>query len=142
MAMASVTVHRCTMHSTPANLYIIASIGDRVQTEVVALPIMHGDRTIGILYGDNAEHRAPIDDVTGLEIFLSQAGSAFENAAAQGNNETNRYRRHPELGNDTARRGSGDEPVPAVAPSVSEGSGGVGTRQRRFERRPPAQAPR
>jgi hypothetical protein len=48
---------------------------------VVALPIMHGNRTIGILYGDNAEHRAPIDDVTGLEIFLSQAGSAFESAA-------------------------------------------------------------
>jgi len=44
---------------------------------------MHGNRTIGILYGDNAEHRAPIDDVTGLKIFLSQAGSAFEAAAAE-----------------------------------------------------------
>ena len=49
-------------------------------TEVVALPIMHVSRTIGILYGDNAEHRAPIDSVSGLEIFLSQAGYAFGNA--------------------------------------------------------------
>jgi hypothetical protein len=41
---------------------------------------MHANRTIGILYGDNAEHRAPIDSMTGLEIFLSQAGYAFSNA--------------------------------------------------------------
>ena len=82
-AMDSGEVQRGKMRRTPANLDLIASLGDRVPTEVVALPIMHGDRTIGILYGDNAEHRAPIDDVTGLEIFLSQAGSAFENAAAQ-----------------------------------------------------------
>ena len=34
----------------------------------------------GILYGDNAAHRAPIDTMTGLEIFLSQAGYAFGNA--------------------------------------------------------------
>jgi hypothetical protein len=43
---------------------------------------MRGNRTIGILYGDNAEHRAPIDDMTGLEIFLSQAGHAFGSAIA------------------------------------------------------------
>ena len=47
---------------------------------IIALPIMHSGRAIGILYGDNAEHRAPIDSVTGLEIFLSQAGYAFGNA--------------------------------------------------------------
>ena len=49
-------------------------------TEEHALPIMHGNRAIGILYGDNAEHRAAIDSMTGLEIFLSQAGYAFGNA--------------------------------------------------------------
>ncbi len=41
---------------------------------------MHSNRAVGILYGDNAEHRAPIDSMTGLEIFLSQAGFAFGNA--------------------------------------------------------------
>ena len=74
------------MRRTTANLELIERLGDRAPTEVVALPIMHGNRTIGILYGDNAEHRAPIDDLTGLEIFLSQAGAAFESAAAEREN--------------------------------------------------------
>ena len=63
-----------------ANVELIDRLGGVLPTEVVALPIMHAKRTIGILYGDNAEHRAPIDTMTGLEIFLSQAGYAFGNA--------------------------------------------------------------
>jgi len=81
--MKSNEAQRGKMRRTAANLALVESLGDRAPTEVVALPIMHGNRTIGILYGDNAEHRAPIDDITGLEIFLSQAGSAFESAAAE-----------------------------------------------------------
>ena len=81
--MDSGEAQRGKMRRTPANIDLVERLGDKVPTEVVALPIMHGNRTIGILYGDNAEHRAPIDDVTGLEIFLSQAGSAFESAAAE-----------------------------------------------------------
>jgi CheY-like chemotaxis protein len=72
--------HRGKMRRTPANVQLIDTLGGMLPTEVVALPIMHGDRPIGILYGDNAEHRAPIDSMTGLEIFLSQAGFAFGNA--------------------------------------------------------------
>jgi hypothetical protein len=47
---------------------------------------MHEFKVIGILYGDNAEHRAPIDATTGLEIFLSQAGYAFGNAVVASRN--------------------------------------------------------
>jgi CheY-like chemotaxis protein len=72
--------HRGKMRRTPANVELIDGLGGLLPTEVVALPIMHGQRAIGILYGDNAEHRAPIDSMTGLEIFLSQAGYAFGNA--------------------------------------------------------------
>ncbi|HEX7708195.1 MAG TPA: response regulator, partial [Thermoanaerobaculia bacterium] len=72
--------HRGKMRRSPANVALIEKLGGLLPTEVVALPIMHGGRTIGILYGDNAEHRAPIDSTTGLEIFLSQAGFAFGNA--------------------------------------------------------------
>lgn len=72
--------HRGKMRRTPANVELIEKLGGLMPTEVVALPIMHGNRAIGILYGDNAEHRAPIDSMTGLEIFLSQAGYAFGNA--------------------------------------------------------------
>ena len=72
--------HRGKMRRTAANVTLIESLGGLLPTEVVALPIMHGGRTVGILYGDNAEHRAPIDSTTGLEIFLNQAGYAFGNA--------------------------------------------------------------
>ncbi len=72
--------HRGKMRRTPANVELIDRLGGLLPTEVVALPIMHGKRAIGILYGDNAEHRGPIDTTTGLEIFLSQAGYAFGNA--------------------------------------------------------------
>jgi CheY-like chemotaxis protein len=72
--------HRGKMRRTPANVELIDRLGGLLPTEVVALPIKHAKRTIGILYGDNAAHRAPIDTMTGLEIFLSQAGYAFGNA--------------------------------------------------------------
>jgi len=72
--------HRGKMRRTPANVDLIERLGAQLPTEVVALPIMHSGRAIGILYGDNAEHRSPIDSMTGLEIFLSQAGYAFGNA--------------------------------------------------------------
>ncbi len=72
--------HRGKMRRTPANVELIDRLGGLLPTEVVALPIMHAERAVGILYGDNAEHRAPIDSMTGLEIFLSQAGFAFGNA--------------------------------------------------------------
>jgi CheY-like chemotaxis protein len=77
---ASGEAHRGKMRRTAANVQLIDSLGGLAPSEVVALPIMHGKRTIGILYGDNAAHRAPIDTMTGLEIFLSQAGYAFGNA--------------------------------------------------------------
>ena len=72
--------HRGKMRRTNANVQLIETLGGLLPTEVAALPIMHGTRAIGILYGDNAEHRGPIDSMTGLEIFLSQAGYAFGNA--------------------------------------------------------------
>jgi CheY-like chemotaxis protein len=72
--------HRGKMRKTPANVAMIDRLGGLLPTEVVALPIMHVNRPIGILYGDNAEHREPIEGMTGLEIFLSQAGYAFGNA--------------------------------------------------------------
>jgi CheY-like chemotaxis protein len=78
--LASGEAHRGKMRRTGANVDLIERLGGLLPTEVVALPIMHANRAIGILYGDNAEHRTPIDSMTGLEIFLSQAGYAFGNA--------------------------------------------------------------
>jgi CheY-like chemotaxis protein len=72
--------HRGKIRKTPANEDLMQRLGGGLPTEVVALPIVHDGKTIGILYGDNAIHRAPIESLTGLEVFLSQAGYAFGNA--------------------------------------------------------------
>ena len=72
--------HHGKIRRTDANVHLIEVMGNLLPTEVAALPIMHNEQGIGILYGDNAEHRAPISSMTGLEIFLSQAGYAFGNA--------------------------------------------------------------
>lgn len=72
--------HHGKIRRTDANIALIEAMGNILPTEVAALPIMHNEQGIGILYGDNAEHRAPIDSMTGLEIFLSQAGYAFGSA--------------------------------------------------------------
>ena len=73
-------IHRGKMKKTPANVDLLENMGTLLPTEVVVFPIVQGEHAIGILYGDNAEHRAPIDSVTGLEIFLGQCGLAFGNA--------------------------------------------------------------
>jgi DNA-binding response OmpR family regulator len=73
-------LHHGKIRRTDANVHLIEAMGNLLPTEVAALPIMHNEQGIGILYGDNAEHRAPISSMTGLEIFLSQAGYAFGNA--------------------------------------------------------------
>ena len=70
------------LRRTPGNIQLLERLGTLVPTEVVALPIMQGEQAIGILYGDNAEHRVPIDSTAGLEIFLSQAGYALGKAIA------------------------------------------------------------
>ncbi len=78
--VAAGEAHRGKMRRTPANVELMERMGGVLPTEVIALPIMHANRTIGILYGDNAEHRASIESTTALEIFLAQAGYAFGNA--------------------------------------------------------------
>lgn len=72
--------HRGKMRRTPANEELIEALGGALPTEIVVLPIMHEFEVIGILYGDNAENRAPIGGTSGLEIFLAQAGYAFGSA--------------------------------------------------------------
>ena len=77
---ASRAPHAGKIPRTRANVQLIERMGNLLPTEVAALPIMQSGQAIGILYGDNAEHRAPLDSMGGLEIFLSQAGDAFGSA--------------------------------------------------------------
>jgi len=79
-------VHRGKMKKTAVNVDLIDRLGGKLPTEVVAFPILHSGRAVGILYGDNAEHRAPIEGIAALEIFLTQAGYAFGNAVIASQN--------------------------------------------------------
>jgi CheY-like chemotaxis protein len=76
--------HRGKIRRTPANEQLIRGLGAIHPTEIVALPIVNRERVVGLLYGDNAENHVPIDGISGLEIFVSQAGQAFEKAIAAG----------------------------------------------------------
>lgn len=72
--------HRGKLRRLPGNVRLLESLGSASPTEVVVLPLVDKDQLIGVLYGDNAEHRSPIDNTQGLEIFLAEAGFALHNA--------------------------------------------------------------
>ncbi len=72
--------HRGKLRKTTGNVRLIEGLGSLMPSEVLVLPILNRDEVVGILYADNASNRAPIEEVIGLEIFLSQAGFALRNA--------------------------------------------------------------
>ncbi|HUP64195.1 MAG TPA: response regulator [Thermoanaerobaculia bacterium] len=74
------TPHRGRLKRGEANEALIRALGVTSPTETVLLPISSRGSVVGIMYGDNAGTSDPIGDVSGLEIFLSQAGLAFESA--------------------------------------------------------------
>jgi CheY-like chemotaxis protein len=73
-------IHRGKLRKSSGNMRLIEGLGSLMPSEVAVLPVLNKDEVVGVLYGDNAENRAPIDEVSGLEIFLSQAGFALRNA--------------------------------------------------------------
>lgn len=72
--------HRGKIRRTAGNVKLIEGLGSLMPSGVLVLPILNRDEVVGILYADNALNRAPIEEVNGLEIFLSQAGFALRNA--------------------------------------------------------------
>lgn len=76
--------HRGRLKKTEWNQKLIAQLGTIYPTEIVAIPVVHRDRVLAIVYGDNARDKVPIGAIDGLEIFLAQAGYAFEAALLQG----------------------------------------------------------
>lgn len=78
--VAAKTLHRGKLRRCAANEELLRSLGRLLPTEVAVLPIASRERVVGLLYGDNGATRSPLQDVSGLAIFLSQAGLAFETA--------------------------------------------------------------
>lgn len=73
-------VHQGKIRRTTANVQLIEGLGALLPTEVVSIPIRDGEKVVGVFYGDNAEHRVPIGDLSGLGAFLAQAGQALGRA--------------------------------------------------------------
>src|SRR5262249_19811106 len=76
--------YRANVDVAAADQQLLHAFGGQPPSEIVVLPIMNGDEIVGLLYGDNALNQRTIDDTVGLEVFLSQAGSVFQNAIAGG----------------------------------------------------------
>lgn len=72
--------HRGKLRRSRANEELLGALGRILPTEVAVLPIAHRGSVVGLLYGDNARTKRPLQDLSGLEIFLTQAGLALENA--------------------------------------------------------------
>ncbi|HVR43515.1 MAG TPA: DUF4388 domain-containing protein [Thermoanaerobaculia bacterium] len=78
--IGSKVLHRGKLKRTGANQALVRALGEPTPSQVVVLPIVNRNEVVGVLYGDNAVSKNPIRDMAGLEIFLGQAGLAFENA--------------------------------------------------------------
>jgi CheY-like chemotaxis protein len=66
-----------------ANAILLERLGTPAPTEAALMPLVGGRQVFGILYGDNAPSGRPVADLRALEIFVSQAGIALENAWLQ-----------------------------------------------------------
>lgn len=72
--------HRGKIRRTQANAALISGLGRVMPSEVAVLPITNRGHVVGLLYADNGELHQPLGDLSGLEMFLEQAGFALENA--------------------------------------------------------------
>ncbi len=68
------------LESGAENAPLLEKLGSPVARESALLPLVSGQEVFGVLYGDNAVSGRPFGDLKGLEIFLSQAGMALQNA--------------------------------------------------------------
>jgi hypothetical protein len=57
-----------------------SALGSYVPKECVAIPMVSRGRVVALLYADNAVSGDPLPDLSGIEIFMAQAGLAMEKA--------------------------------------------------------------
>jgi CheY-like chemotaxis protein len=77
---ANKTRHHGKIPRTAGNRRLMEHLGPLLPSDLLVVPLVHQERVIGMLYADNAVNRVAIDNYAGLEIFLSQAGLAFDSA--------------------------------------------------------------
>jgi CheY-like chemotaxis protein len=63
--------------------YLLGKIGRFRAAEAALLPLLTHREVVAVLYGDNPETGRDLGALDGLEVFISQAGIALENAFLQ-----------------------------------------------------------
>ncbi len=74
------SVLRPSSEFKPEDSEFMGMLGAYVPPTAVALPMMSRGRVIAMLYGDSAVSGQELPDLTGMEIFMTQAGMAMEKA--------------------------------------------------------------
>jgi CheY-like chemotaxis protein len=74
------SVQKAGQDLSPEDKEAMAMLGAYIPPTAVALPMMSRGRVIAMLYGDNAVSGQDLPDLTGMEIFMTQAGMAMEKA--------------------------------------------------------------
>lgn len=74
------TVRRLEPNYTDIDRDFGEALGTHLPPEMVVIPMVSRARTIAILYSDNAVSKQVVPDISGIEIFMAQAGLAMEKA--------------------------------------------------------------
>lgn len=62
------------------NRHLIECLGGGRPLDAFVAPIVAGGKVVAVLYGDNLPEQRPVQNTEWIEIFLTQAGVAFEKA--------------------------------------------------------------
>lgn len=74
------TVRRHEEEFTEIDRDFAQALGTHGPPEMVVIPMVSRGRAIAILYADNAVSKLVVPDISGIEIFMAQAGLAMEKA--------------------------------------------------------------
>lgn len=77
------SAYRLTSDLSLLDAPIFHVIGRGLASEAILIPLLYNRATLLLLYGDNAPSGRPLEDLSGLELFVAQAGMALENKLLQ-----------------------------------------------------------
>jgi CheY-like chemotaxis protein len=77
------SAYRLSGDLAPLEVPIFQVIGRGLASEAVLIPLLYNRATLLLLYGDNAPSGRALGDLSGLELFIAQAGMALENKLLQ-----------------------------------------------------------
>jgi hypothetical protein len=78
---AEVVYSRSPVRVTEGREPVVSPLDPGRSREQALFPLLHNHEVLAVLYCDNPTTGAPLSKLTGLSLFLVQAGMALENAS-------------------------------------------------------------